>query len=136
MPEPRSRQSILDQVFQNERGVDVLDSLAVMSASDLDELPFGAIRLDRNGRVLSFNQTESQYSGLSAESVIGKSFFTDVAPCTNVQRFAGSFYEGVARRKLHVVFPFHFQFKTKPRDVTVTLYYHQPTDTIWVLVRG
>ncbi|HEV2844727.1 MAG TPA: hypothetical protein VG477_07765 [Thermoanaerobaculia bacterium] len=31
--------------------------------AELDQLPFGAIRLDREGTILSFNQAESDLSG-------------------------------------------------------------------------
>ena len=130
------RRAQLEQVFQSERGVEVLNSLSGMKPDDLDDLPFGAIRLDRSGRILAFNRAESRLSGFSAAGVIGKNFFTEVAPCTNVQEFAGRFHEGVQRRKLHAVFQYRFDFKPRPREVAVTLYFHEATDTIWVLVRG
>lgn len=135
-PNQIKRRAYLDQVFQAERGVDVLNSLSDLRVDDLDELPFGAIRLDHSGRILAFNRAESRLSGYSAASVIGKNFFTEVAPCTNVQEFAGRFHEGVRKRKLHAVFQYRFDFKPRPREVAVTLYYHESTNTTWVLVRG
>jgi photoactive yellow protein len=136
MSSSSQRRSQLEEVFRAERGLEVLNSLVALRPTELDELPFGAIQLDRTGRILAFNRRESQLSGLIPEQVIGKDFFHDIAPCTNVKEFAGQFHAGVAQKKLHAVFPFHFKFKTTPRDVTVTLYYHNVTDTIWVLVRG
>jgi photoactive yellow protein len=111
-----------------------LNRIDRMSESELDHLPFGAIRLDRDGKVLSYNQTESNLTGRKKERVIGRNFFTEVAPCTNVQAFAGQFREGVAKRDMHVVFPYRFDFQMAPRDVTVTLFYSQETDTAWVFV--
>jgi photoactive yellow protein len=67
--------------------------------------------------------------------VIGKNFFADVAPCTNVQAFAGRFREGVGRKDMHVIFPYRFDFQMAPRDVSVTLFYSKQTDTAWVFVR-
>ena len=84
---------------------------------ELDELPFGAIRLDRNGTILSFNQTEAALSGRRKEKVLGRNFFTEVAPCTNVQEFAGKFREGVAKGTLHTVFPYIFDHEMEPRQV-------------------
>ena len=102
---------------------------------ELDKLPFGAIRLDREGTILSFNQAEVDLSGRKKENVLGKNFFTDVAPCTNVQEFAGKFREGVNAGKLHTMFPYVFDYKMDPRNVWVTLFYSNETDTAWVFVR-
>lgn len=106
-----------------------------LKESELDALPIGAIRLDKNGTVLSFNQHEATLTGRDPKRVIGKNFFTDVAPCTNVQRFAGKFREGVKVGDLHEVFPYRFDFEMAPRDVTVTLFYSKTTETAWVFVR-
>jgi len=113
-----------------------LESIDRMSPEELDELPFGAIRLDRNGTILKYNMTESKLTGRDPKRVIGRNFFTDVAPCTNVQGFAGRFREGVAKGDMHVIFPYRFDFEMAPRDVTVTLFYSQQTDTAWVFVRA
>jgi len=102
---------------------------------ELDELPFGAIHLDKDGTILSFNKAEVDLSGRTKEKVVGKSFFTEVAPCTNVQEFAGKFREGVQKGSLHVVFPYVFDFEMDPRHVWVTLFYSNETDTAWVFVR-
>lgn len=106
-----------------------------MSEQELDGLPFGAIRLDKDGKILSFNMTESKLTGRDPKRVIGRNFFTEVAPCTNVQDFAGRFREGVAREELHIIFPYRFDFQMAPRDVTVTLFYSKQTSTAWVFVR-
>lgn len=112
-----------------------IESIDRMSPEELDELPFGAIRLDRDGKILKYNMTESKLTGRDPKRVIGRNFFTDVAPCTNVQSFAGRFREGVAKGDLHAIFPYRFDFEMAPRDVTVTLFYSQQTDTAWVFVR-
>ena len=119
----------MDATFQD------LDSIDRMSEAELDALPFGAIRLDRDGKVLSYNRTESKLTGRDPQRVIGRNFFTDVAPCTNVQAFAGRFREGVAKQNMHVVFPYRFDFQMAPRDVTVTLFWSEQTASAWVFVR-
>ena len=112
-----------------------LQSITRMSEQQLDELPFGAIKLDPNGTVLTYNLRESQLTGRKKENVIGKNFFTEVAPCTNVQAFAGRFREGIAKKEMHAIFPYRFDFKMAPRDVSVTLFYSRETDSAWVFVR-
>ena len=115
--------------------IDQLADVATMSDTDLDQLPFGAIRLDHTGKVLSFNRREADLTGRDPKKVIGRNFFTEVAPCTNVQTFAGRFREGVATKDLHIIFPYRFDFEMAPRDVTVTLFYSAQTDSAWVFVR-
>jgi len=112
-----------------------LENITRMSEEQLDELPFGAIRLDKSGKVLSYNMTESKLTGRDPKRVIGRNFFTDVAPCTNVQDFAGRFREGIAKGEMHVIFPYRFDFQMAPRDVSVTLFYSKQSDTAWVFVR-
>jgi photoactive yellow protein len=103
--------------------------------AELDQLPLGAIRLDKEGTILSYNQTEAHLAGRKKENVVGKSFFTEVAPCTNVQAFAGKFREGVQKGSLHTVFPYVFDYEMEPRHVWVTLFYSNETETAWVFVR-
>ena len=112
-----------------------LESIDRMSEGELDALPFGAIRLDKEGKILSYNATESRLTGRDPKRVIGRNFFREVAPCTNVQAFAGRFREGVAAGDMHVIFPYRFDFEMAPRDVTVTLFYSKQTETAWVFVR-
>ncbi len=111
------------------------ESIEKMDAKELDKLPFGAIRLDSEGKILSFNTHEAELTGRVPEKVIGKNFFTEVAPCTNVQAFAGRFREGVQKEDMHVIFPYKFDFEMAPRDVTVTLFYSKQTKSSWVFVR-
>lgn len=112
-----------------------LEEISQMSEDQLDALPFGAIRLDTDGTILKFNMSESRLTGRDPRRVTGRNFFTDVAPCTNVQDFAGRFREGMARKELHAIFPYRFDFEMAPRDVTVTLFYSKQTESAWVFVR-
>lgn len=112
-----------------------LQVVANLPEADLDRLPFGAIQLDHSGTIQTYNVYEAQLANLERADVLGRNFFTEVAPCTNVQAFYGRFLDGVRRRDLHEVFPYRFPFKLAPRDVTITLFYSRLTDTAWVFVR-
>lgn len=112
-----------------------LENIDRMSEPELDALPFGAIRLDKDGKILSYNMTESKLTGRDPQRVIGRNFFKDVAPCTNVQAFAGRFRDGVTKGEMHAIFPYRFDFQMAPRDVTVTLFWSKQTETAWVFVR-
>ena len=106
-----------------------------ISAAELDSLPYGAIQLDAAGTVLRYNAFEASLSGLNQHQVVGKNFFQQVAPCTDLPQFFGRFRDGVAAGELHCTFRFHFAFKQRPCDVTVTLFYNHRDKTAWVLVQ-
>lgn len=84
--------------------------LGRMSPEQLDRLPFGVVTLDSNGRVIAYNDTESRLAGLPRESVLGRNFFGDVAPCTAVREFEGRFRDFAAGRTRMALETFEFVF--------------------------
>jgi photoactive yellow protein len=106
-----------------------------VTEEELDRLPYGVIQLDPQGVILRYNAAESRLSGLMKARVVGKNFFKQIAPCTDIHQFYGRFCEGVAAGQLHCTFRFHFAFKRKPLDVTVSLFYNERDKTMWVLVQ-
>ncbi len=106
-----------------------------VSEAELDSLPYGVIQLDATGSVLRYNAFEAELSGLKRQDVVGKNFFKQIAPCTDLQQFHGRFCEGVTAGELYCTFRFHFAFKERPRDVTVTLFYNNRDKTVWALVQ-
>lgn len=87
----------------------------------LDNLPIGAILLDDDGIIRRFNRYEEQLSGRSRTKTIGKSFFSDVAPCTEDIEMGPRFREGVANNNLDmdVEFSFPYPYNKVPRDVHI-----------------
>ena len=112
----------------------LLEAADGMTPEELDQLPYGMIQLDANGRILKYNAVESRLASLPQTQAIGKQFFTEIAPCTKVQDFYGRFREGVIRESLDTSFQFHFAFKQNPRDVTVRLFYSKRTKSVWVMI--
>ena len=106
-----------------------------LSARELDELPFGAIQLDADGKILSFNAHEAKLTGRDPALVIGRNFFTEVAPCTRRPEFYGRFQDGVARGALSVVFDYVFDYRMNPTRVRVHMKKAIAGDTYWVLVK-
>lgn len=128
---------VTDETLAPQTAAAVIERIQVqdLTEQELEKLPFGAIQLDTTGRILRFNGFESQISGVSKEQAVGKLFFTEIAPCTNVKEFYGRFKEGVACKRLHEKFRYHYSFKRNPMDVTITLFYSDLTQSIWVFVR-
>jgi len=113
----------------------IAGELGRMSSIDFDVLPFGAIQLDHDGRILMYNKTEERISGRKREDVVGRNFFTEVAPCTRVKRFFGAFQAGIERRELNEVFDFTFKFPEAARDVRIRMIYSDaPRPGVWIFV--
>lgn len=128
---------VATETFAPQTAGDAIERIQVqdLSENELEDLPFGAIQLDTTGKILRFNGFESKISGVAKDDAVGKMFFTEIAPCTNVKEFYGRFKEGVARKRLHEKFRYHYSFKRNPMDVTITLFYSDLTQSIWVFVR-
>jgi len=114
---------------------DLLGRLDTLKNQDIDALGFGAIKLDRQGKILAYNAYESKLTGVKPETALGRNFFTEVAPCTNVREFGGAFREGVASGTLSKIFRYTFDYNMTPTKVTVTLHYDKKEDVAWVFVR-
>ena len=113
---------------------ELLRQVDQLTAKDMDTLPFGMIQLDRTGRILKFNQTEAAMARINRDRQLGKNFFDDVAPCTKVREFYGRFLNGVNSRALYETFGFVFKFDHGWRNVAITLFYSEKTDSVWVLI--
>jgi photoactive yellow protein len=98
------------------------DNLDALDDDALDQLPFGVVGVDVDGRILRFNLAEARLARLDRESVLGLSFFQRVAPCTSTDAFEGRFRTFIENAVFdHVHFPYVFDFKFGAQDVDVEL---------------
>lgn len=114
---------------------DISNVLGSMAASDIDKLAFGAIQLDAAGKILQFNATEGNITGRDPKAVIGKNFFTEVAPCTNTPQFKGLFDEGVKAGNLNKMIEYVFDYMMAPTKVKVHMKKAIVGDSYWVFVK-
>jgi photoactive yellow protein len=92
-----------------------------IAVEQLDELPFGAIVVEYDGTIVAYNQYEARMARMERESVIGRNFFRDIAPCTAVQAFEGRMRAFLSLPD-HVSesFDYFFPFVHGSVDVTIT----------------
>lgn len=104
-------------------------ALDLVSATDLDRLPFGVIRMTGEGVVRNYNRTESRHARRAPEAVIGRNFFTEVAPCTDVRAFHGRLQRMRERRQAACErFSFRFRLPWATPTVSLKLSYDPATD--------
>jgi len=78
--------------------------LGRIPAADVGRLPFGAAELDRDGKVLSYNDTEPDDGGPPRASIIGRALFGEVIAMGAQSVVTQEFAKGVANGELNVVF--------------------------------
>jgi photoactive yellow protein len=84
----------------------------------LDQLPFGVVALAQDGSVACYNTAESALSGMTRDRVLGRPFFTGVAPCTNNFMVAHR-YE--TEPELDATIDYVFTFKMAPVAVRLRM---------------
>src|ERR1700685_3049932 len=89
----------------------LLGVLDAMDVATLDALPFGVIGMTLDGTVTNYNAAESGLSGLTPANVIGRHFFSAVAPCTNNFMVAHRFGTDI---KIDDVIDYVFTLRMKP----------------------
>ncbi len=105
--------------------------LETASNEALDDLPFGVIGMTPDGMVVAYNNTEAALAGLTPSRVIGRHFFTSVAPCTNNYMVAQRFDE---EAELDAVIDYVFTLKMAPTPVRLRLLKRPDAGRMYLLV--
>jgi photoactive yellow protein len=100
----------------------LLDALEALPLDRIDHLGFGLIVMDRDGRVIGYNQAESQLSGLPVSEVTGRDFFVDIGPCTNNYLIAQRYQDSRDRsEELDEQLDYVFTYRMAPTPVRLRL---------------
>ncbi len=92
------------------QGTDISGVLDRLPDEERNRLPFGVVKLDTQGMILSYNMAEAEISGVKPADVIGKNFFLEVAVCTQRPEFYGRFRDAMDNdRVLNLIFDYEFQ---------------------------
>jgi photoactive yellow protein len=86
------------------------DDLSALTAAEIDSLPFGYIALAPDGTIRKYNRYEADLARKDPQEVLGRNFFHEVAPCTQVREFEGRFREFVDSATPEPVLAFEFEF--------------------------
>jgi len=105
--------------------------LSGMTSGELDALLFGVVEMDHGAVVLRYNTTESHYSGLPRDRVVGRHFFREVAPCSNNRHVAERF----ALDALDETIAYTFSLRMKPVPVTLRMLKAADGGPMYLLVR-
>ena len=96
----------------------LLESLYEADKITLYAFPFGVIGMTADGTVISYNTAESRLSGLTSTNVIGRHFFSAVAPCINNFMVAHRFE---TEATLDYIMDYVFTLRMQPINVRLRL---------------
>ncbi|MGE5503586.1 MAG: hypothetical protein ACM31L_04100 [Actinomycetota bacterium] len=112
---------------------DTDNPLGRLAPDDVARLPFGAVELDREGRVAAYNDTEPDDGAGPRGNMIGSNFFSDVARWAAGSVIAEQFRTGVASGELNSVFDCAVQ--RMPYKVRIHLKISPILGTYWVFIK-
>ena len=101
----------------------ILNNPDQINAQMADRQRFGIIALDSHAQVKIFNAAEARLSGLSVTEVLGRNFFTEVAPCTASRLFRGRFRQGIQEGSLDAHFYYTFTYRIRPISAHVHMFF-------------
>lgn len=114
---------------------DIGNVVSQMGKEKINDLAFGAIKLDEKGTILVYNEAEGAITGRNPNEVLGKNFFTEVAPCTDQPEFHGVFEDGVKNGNLNTLFEYVFDYKMEATKVKVHMKESLSKDGYWIFVK-
>ncbi|QIP15968.1 photoactive yellow protein [Spirosoma aureum] len=82
---------------------DLLESLEQQTHEQVEEAPFGLVRMSREGIVVAYGKLESYITGISKEYALGKYYFTQIAPCANNRMIAAKFAQPALDEELDYI---------------------------------
>jgi photoactive yellow protein len=110
---------------------DLFDALNAAPAAELEDAPFGVVRMNAAMEVLVYNRTESMLSGLDPTWVRGKHFFSQVAPCIDNHMVAAKFRHAI---DLDESLDYVLAFQMRPTRVKLRLLKRQAHEWSYVCV--
>ncbi len=99
--------------------------------ASLNRAPFGIVAMALDTVVEAYNQEESQQSGLSPSRVIGRPFFSRVAPCMNNYMVSHRFE---TEPEIDSVIDYVFTLRMRPTPVRLRLLKHPDLVRMYLLI--
>jgi photoactive yellow protein len=97
---------------------DLAAAVEQLTEQELDHLPFGVIRLDRDGIVMFYSETEGRLSGYAPRTPLGQNFF-EASRCMNTDEFRGRIVRGMQAGKVDLELGWSGDFSDPTRDLRI-----------------
>ena len=112
--------------------IGLMTELEAAQDDALQSASFGLIAMSPDGVVRLYNAAESRLAGLSPDKVVGRHFFSAVAPCTNNYMVAHRFE---SEPVLDDIIDYVFTLRMKPTPVRLRLLKRPGARDMYLLVQ-
>jgi len=109
--------------------------LDAMGQEELDDLPFGVLKLDGDGRVVGYNRVEAEIAEVDFAQQINHNFFTEIAPCMDNPFFRGRFEDGINTGALALDFEFETDLDPRAEHIRVRMLNSEVSGQYWVVIK-
>jgi photoactive yellow protein len=106
-----------------------------MRQAELDQLPFGVLKLDSEGRIVGYNQIEGEIAEVDFARQINHNFFTEIAPCMDNPFFRGRFEDGIKAGGLALDFEFETDMDPRAEHIRVRMLTASTPNQYWVVIK-
>lgn len=100
---------------------DLAMAIEALPSETVDTLPYGAIRLNDDGKVEFYSAAERRLSGSGNHDRLGLDFFSKIAPCMDNPHFRGRVERARESGTLDLEFSHVGDFEDRDRELTVRI---------------
>ncbi|MGK0407613.1 MAG: photoactive yellow protein [Roseivirga sp.] len=100
---------------------------------DFDNFNFGIIKMNKQGDIQAYNKYEADLAANDQQQVLGKNFFTQIAPCTNNFLVAEKYSN--LTEELDETLDYIFTYRMRPTAVTLRLLSNSISTNQYLIVR-
>jgi photoactive yellow protein len=112
---------------------DLAKQIEKLPVGELDQLPYGVIKLDADGVTRVFNATEARMSGFKSRPALGLEFFLKVAPCMGTPEFRGRIEQARQTGNIDIEMGWVGDFDDMDREMQVRI--QSASDNgIWIFI--
>lgn len=112
-----------------------IDNILSREPQRAEYLPFGAVLLDRTGKIIKYNKAEGLIANRVPGEVIGMDFFNQIAPCAKGKRFHGEFIKFHRTGQANVMFDYKFAYKGADVNVKIHMKAQPDGQSCWLFVK-
>jgi photoactive yellow protein len=112
---------------------DLARAIETLDPTQIDQLPYGVIKLDADGGTKIFNATEARMSGFKSRPALGLEFFLDVAPCMGKPEFRGRIEQARRNGTVDIEMGWVGDFDDMDREMQVRIQ-SSSDNGIWIFI--
>ena len=105
----------------NFHAIDLAARVERLADSEIDDLPFGVIKLRADHVVEKYSKCEARLSGYGSRPALGLDYFINVAPCMGAPAYKGRIEQALRSGKVDIEMSWIGDFEDREREMNVRI---------------